>query len=225
MRTIAIGDIHGCCASLEALAEEAAFSGDDTIVTLGDYVDRGPDSRGVIDFLLQLGKKIKVVSLMGNHEIMMLKARRSEEAFMAWEVSEIGAEQTLASYGAKDLGGVPDEHWEFIESALPFHEIDTHFFVHANALADRPLDEQDDFVRYWEEFRDPPPHDNDKVMVCGHTSQRSGLPLNIGHAVCIDTWAYGDGWLTAFDVTNGAYWQTNEKGERRKDMIDALLKK
>jgi serine/threonine protein phosphatase 1 len=49
--------------------------------------------------------------------------------------------------------------------------------------------------------------------------------LNIGHAVCIDTWACGDGWLTAFDVTNGAYWQTNEKGERRKDVIDALLEK
>ena len=87
MRTIAIGDIHGCRASLEALAEYAEFSEGDIIVTLGDYVDRGPDSKGVIDFLLELRTRVKVVSLMGNHEILMLAARGSEQAFVNWEES------------------------------------------------------------------------------------------------------------------------------------------
>ena len=79
MRTLAIGDIHGCLRSLEALADYADFSADDTIVTLGDYVDRGPDSKGVIDFLIDLGKSHKLVCLKGNHEIMMQWARKDAE--------------------------------------------------------------------------------------------------------------------------------------------------
>jgi serine/threonine protein phosphatase 1 len=223
MRTIAIGDIHGCRASLEALVEYAGFAESDTIVTLGDYVDRGPDSKGVIDVILELGKNMEVVSLKGNHEVMMLEARESPQALMSWAVSGVGGEETLQSYGADDFSTVPDEHWEFLELALPFHEIGTHFFVHANAVADLPLEEQPDMTLYWEKFRDPPPHDNGKVMVCGHTSQHEGRPLNVGHAVCIDTWASGGQWLTAFDVTNGLYWQTNEQGERRKDVMSARL--
>ena len=70
MRTIAIGDIHGCLTSLRALVTHAGITPDDTIVTLGDYVDRGPDSRGVIDFLLRLRRDHNVISLMGNHELL-----------------------------------------------------------------------------------------------------------------------------------------------------------
>jgi serine/threonine protein phosphatase 1 len=223
MRTIAIGDIHGSRASLEALVEYAGFAESDTIVTLGDYVDRGPDSKGVIDFILELGKKMEVVSLKGNHEVMMLRARESPQALLSWALGGVGGDTTLQSYEADDFSRVPDEHWKFLESALPFHEIDTHFFVHANAVADLPLEDQSDMTLYWEEFRNPLPHDNGKVMVCGHTSQHEGLPLNLGHAVCIDTWVYGGQWLTAFDVTNGLYWQTNEQGERRQDVMLARL--
>jgi serine/threonine protein phosphatase 1 len=60
-------------------------------------------------------------------------------------------------------------------------------------------------------------------MVCGHTQQRSGVPLNVGHAVCLDTWAYGGGWLTCLDVTTGAVWQANQRGERRTAHIDDYL--
>ena len=70
----------------------------------------------------------------------------------------------------------------------------------------------------------PPPHQSGKSMVCGHTSQPSGLPVNLGHAICIDTWVYGDGWLTALDVGSGRYWQTNERGGRREDEIGTLLR-
>lgn len=223
MRTIAIGDIHGCRASLEALAEYAEFSADDTIVTLGDYVDRGPDSKGVIDFILDLRTRMKVVSLKGNHELMMLQARHSAQALLSWAVAGVGGEETLQSYGGEDFGAVPEEHWEFLENGLPFHEIDTHFFVHANAADDAPLGEQPNFMLYWEKFYDPLPHRNGKIMVCGHTSQKDGVPLNVGHAVCIDTWACGGQWLTAFDVTSGIYWQANEQGELRKDHIASHL--
>ena len=59
------------------------------------------------------------------------------------------------------------------------------------------------------------PHCSGKVVVCGHTQQRSGLPLNLGHAVCIDTWAYGQGWLTCLDVLSGRIWQANQAGRVR----------
>src|SRR4029453_4765190 len=71
-RTIAIGDIHGCAAALGALVAAIEPTADDTLVALGDYVDRGPNSRGVLDELLALAKRCRLVPLLGNHEIMLL---------------------------------------------------------------------------------------------------------------------------------------------------------
>jgi len=61
-------------------------------------------------------------------------------------------------------------------------------------------------------------------MVCGHTAQKGGVPANLGHAICIDTWAYGGQWLTALDVESGTCWQCNEEGERRSDNVALYLK-
>jgi serine/threonine protein phosphatase 1 len=69
-------------------------------------------------------------------------------------------------------------------------------------------------VLLWEKLHDPLPHVSGKVMVCGHTKQNSGVPLNLGHAVCIDTGVYEpDGWLTCLDVRTGQYWQANQRGQ------------
>jgi serine/threonine protein phosphatase 1 len=72
---------------------------------------------------------------------------------------------------------------------------------------------------YWESFDNPPPHASGKIMICGHTSQKSGRPRGLGHAVCIDTWAYGQGWLTCLDVGSGKYWQADQQGETRWDWL------
>jgi serine/threonine protein phosphatase 1 len=70
-------------------------------------------------------------------------------------------------------------------------------------------------------FDDPAPHESGKIMVCGHTSQKVGRPRNVGHAVCIDTRAYGEvGWLTCLDVASGRYWQANQKGETRAGWLE-----
>ena len=221
MRTLAIGDIHGCRRSLEAMADYAGFAGDDTIVTLGDYVDRGPDSRGVIEFLLELRKTSKLMHLRGNHEIMMTEAKAGRKALLFWV--GVGGRATLNSYGGSGLDDVPDSHWQFFDECVAFFENDTHFFVHANAVPDVPLEDQPDHVRYWEPFGSPAPHQNGKTMVCGHTSQKSGVPINVGHAICIDTWACGGGWLTCLDTGSGVYWQTSEAGERQSGQISSLL--
>lgn len=83
---------------------------------------------------------------------------------------------------------MPERHWQFIEKRLlPTFETDRHFFVHANAYPDMASDEQPDFMLFWEQFDDPPLHESGKIMVCGHTSQKSGLPITNGNAICIDT--------------------------------------
>lgn len=223
MRQLAIGDIHGCIESLTALAEFVPFQPDDRIITLGDYVNRGPNTCAVLDWLIARMKNGNLVPLRGNHEIMMLEARDSNEAFQRW--IEVGGDATLRSYSPFDDGGrlvdIPDLHWRFIEDqTLPWFESERHFFVHANAYPDCPLAEQPDFMLYWEKFDNPAPHESGKVMVCGHTSQKSGVPRNFGHAVCIDTWACGKGWLTCLDVDSGRYWQANQRGETRSDWLD-----
>jgi serine/threonine protein phosphatase 1 len=223
MRHVAVGDVHGCLTALTSLVEFVELRADDVLVTLGDYVDRGPDSCAVLDWLIARQRRGTLVALRGNHEIMMLDARDSDEAMVTWK--QVGGDAALASYSpfgdAGRLADVPDEHWQFLESTLPYYETRAHFFVHANAYPDCPLAHQPDFMLYWESFDDPPPHESGKVMVCGHTPQRGGRPRSVGHAVCIDTWACGKGWLTALDVESGRYWQANQKGERRGGWLEA----
>jgi hypothetical protein len=60
-------------------------------------------------------------------------------------------------------------------------------------------------------------------MICGHTAQKSGRPLNLAHAVCIDTFVYGDGWLTCLNVTTGQIWQANQRRQTRAFHIDDLI--
>jgi serine/threonine protein phosphatase 1 len=153
---------------------------------------------------------------------MMVQARESKESFRAWQ--GCGGIFTLASYSPIDDGGqlvdVPDSHWEFLENGtVAWYQTDSHFFVHANAYPDCPLEEQPEFMLYWEEFNNPPAHQSGKVMICGHTPQESGKPLNLGHAICIDTWACKNGWLTCLDVGSGMYWQANQRGKTRHNRL------
>jgi serine/threonine protein phosphatase 1 len=219
-RILAIGDIHGCINALQTLEQFAEFRPVDTIVTLGDYIDRGPDSCAVIDWLLHAQKKLSLKPLRGNHEIMMLESRSKPECMLDWMA--VGGESTLRSYSPFENDGgslvdVPDSHWDFLEHhLLPYFECDTHFFVHANALPDIPLDEQPAFYLYWQEFGDPCRHECGKIMVCGHSSQKSGVPKSNGDAICIDTFACGGGWLSCLDVETGTVWQSNENGDTRR---------
>jgi serine/threonine protein phosphatase 1 len=226
-RHLAIGDIHGCYDALRTLCDFVGLRDDDTIITLGDYPNRGPNSNAVFDWLIHLDQSHNLQPLRGNHDIMMLDARDDESAYRKW--MGVGGAATLRSYAPFDgdpgsLADVPEAHWNFLANRLlPYFETDTHFFVHANAYPDIPLAEQPDFMLFWEPFNDPPPHESGKIMVCGHTSQKSGLPAANRHAVCIDTWACGDGWLSCLHVESGAIWQANQHGETRRLWLDELF--
>ncbi|MBY0512714.1 MAG: serine/threonine protein phosphatase, partial [Gemmataceae bacterium] len=85
MRVLAIGDVHGCLEPLDALLDWVRPGPDDTVVTLGDYVDRGPDTKGVLDRLIGLKREgLRLVCLRGNHELMMLAAREGRGDLRMW---------------------------------------------------------------------------------------------------------------------------------------------
>ncbi len=227
-RALAIGDIHGCSRALETLLAAVDPRPEDQVITLGDVIDRGPDSYSVIECLLRLRHKCDLICLRGNHELMMTWARQDATEHRGWLAC--GGAEALASYARNGkpgtLADVPDHHWDFLErQCVAWHETDTHFFVHANAHPEMPLDEQPDYLLYWEPFGCPAPHVSGKIMVCGHTQQHDGLPRNLGHAVCIDTCAYGDGWLSCLDVSTGRIWQANQAGERCTFWLDDLLER
>ncbi|MDQ3815530.1 MAG: serine/threonine protein phosphatase, partial [Armatimonadota bacterium] len=225
-RTLAIGDIHGCSRAFDLLIAAVQLQPDDRIIALGDYVDRGPDSKGVLDRLIALHATGRLVALRGNHEIMMLLARVDVSSARFW--LKFGGDTTLASYATsgqpKTLRDVPRSHWEFIENVcVNYYETDMHIFVHAGLNPDLALSDQPESVLFWERFADVGPHFSGKTVICGHTSQKSGRPINLGYAICIDTCVYGQGWLTCLDVTSGKVWQTNQAGQQRTAWIHDFL--
>lgn len=216
-RVIAIGDIHGCSRALDALVEAIAPAADDTLVMLGDYCDRGPDTRGVIERLLELQASCQLIPLLGNHEQMMMDVVLAQQPPYDW--LKFGGVDTLDSYGfSGDLGCIPPSHLEFLSQLRDYYETETHFFVHANYLSDVPLDEQPTDVLRWLKLTQelPGPHINGKQAVVGHTHDRAGEIFSVGHLVCIDTYCYGGGWLTAMDVNDQQLWQADASGNLRE---------
>ncbi|MGH9676519.1 MAG: metallophosphoesterase family protein [Candidatus Acidiferrum sp.] len=225
MRILAIGDIHGCARALGTLLAVSKPRPDDLIISLGDYVDRGPDSRGVLDQMVILQSTGRLVPLRGNHDLMMLHAREWDHASALW--LGCGGKQTLSSYGASDsrpddLLLIPEAHWNFLENhCVNYHETDSHLFVHASVRPEWPLADQLTDVLLWEKLDGPVAHCSGKTLVCGHTKQTAGVPLNYGTTICIDTGAYAEGgWLTCLDVLDGCYWQANEDGEVRAGWLE-----
>lgn len=211
--TIAIGDIHGCYNALQTMLELIQPSKEDLIITLGDYVDRGPDSKKVIDILLDLQDTHNTVHLMGNHEIQMIRALEAPHHMERFLSSLCGGQETLDNYGGS-FNDIPEKHWDFITSTQLYYESESHIFVHAGVEKDTPMDQQNAETLYYKRFHEAAPHISGKPYICGHSIQ-GDLPTNLNYAICLDTCAYGGGWLTALNPDTGDLWQTNESGKYR----------
>lgn len=220
-RIIAIGDIHGCATALKTLLDAIQPDQCDLIVSLGDYIDRGPDSKGVIEQLIALSNKTQLVPLIGNHEVMMLDsldAARSERYASETHMwLSCGGQETMESYGGHP-DDVPAEHIGFIEDCQLYFETENHIFVHANYEHNKPLKQQPQRMLLWTHLTMslPKPHVSGKTVVVGHTPQQSGEILDLGHVIGIDTFCIGNGWLTALDVLAMDVWQADKDGRLRE---------
>lgn len=215
-RIYAIGDIHGCLDELNALTakitEDMASldSHDAQLIFLGDYVDRGPDSKGVIERLLDVQDAHEdVIFLKGNHEAAMLDFIAAPEDMASW--LDWGGRETLKSYGAPydpkasyiEMAGalyenMPPDHLDFIRSLSLYHEAEDYLFVHAGIRPGRPLTEQREEDLLWirKRFHNAAPHERpDQTVVHGH--QPDSKPINTDWRICVDTGVYYSGNLTA----------------------------
>lgn len=212
-RLIAIGDIHGCSHALDALIEAIHPTEDDVIVTLGDYVDRGPDVPGVLDQLIALRRRCKLMPLLGNHDQVMMAAVFGHIEPKIW--LEMDGQKTVEAYGS--IRDIPSEHTDFLSSCELCLETHSHIFMHAGYDPELPLEKQSIESLLWKSLRDgiPKCHMSGKRAIVGHTSQKNGQILDAGHIVCIDTFCCGGKWLTALDVHSGRVWQTSQSGKQR----------
>ncbi len=215
-RIIAIGDIHGCSAALRAILGAIAPAPEDWLVPLGDVVNRGPDSRGVIEILKSLQNSCRVTPILGNHDEMFIRFWELNAVPSAWLAMGGGA--TLDSYGpGRTFSHVPVSHIDFARSFACAVETEHHLLLHAQYDPNRPLEETPGETLRWASLREriPEAHASGKRAIVGHTSQKTGEILDRGHIVCIDTFCCGGGWLTALEVASCRVWQADRLGRLR----------
>jgi len=206
-KIFAIGDIHGCAAKLKLLLSRLPFDREhDTLVFLGDYLDRGPDAKGVLDQLCQLrADGVRLIPLLGNHEYLLLEYHRSGDQALLPYLRRLGLENTLESYGGASLSALasltfmPQEHRDFLFSLLSHWESNEYIFVHAGLRHDQPLAEQDisDLCEVREPFLSQE-RNYGKRVIFGHTPFVTPLltPFRTG----IDTGAVYGNLLTSVEL-------------------------
>lgn len=216
--TYAIGDIHGCRVALESLLEALPLNEADTIICLGDYIDRGPNSKGVIELLLAVREEYQFHHIIGNHELFLRDAMK-EENIKFFTSTKVGGKETIKSYG-KTLSDIPPAHLKFLfHESLPFFETETHIFVHGGLDCDFPPSVQSLETLAWKRFHDAEPHFSGKTVICGHTIVGETPEMVGDHTIGIDTGAGKGGWITALQVETGTYFQGNERGEVRQGSL------
>ena len=191
MARYAIGDVHGCARTLAALLARIAPSPDDHLVFVGDYIDRGPDTPGTVDALVDLATRVHCTFLRGNHDQLMLDALAGLRgaAYDAWLLHN-GGDATMAQYARR--GGVPDAHADFLAATHLAFDAPEAAYVHAGLDPHRSVAEQladpDPATLLWTRahLRVPPGEVVwEKPVVFGHTPREA--PLVTGTLVAIDT--------------------------------------
>ncbi|MCI5082174.1 MAG: serine/threonine protein phosphatase [Saprospiraceae bacterium] len=172
MKKIAISDIHGCARTFVALLEKVDFQKEDSLYLLGDYIDRGPDSKGVLDTILSMQKEgFNVFCLKGNHEDLMLKGLMGDrDALLTWLMN--GGEEALSSFDPEETGNVPSRYLAFLDSLPCYFEVDHYILVHAglNFIGGNPFENQHSlmWIRNWYQDIDRA-WLGDRIIVHGHT--------------------------------------------------------
>ena len=168
-RLIAIGDIHGELFKLNELLRQLNPQKEDTLVFLGDYIDRGKFSRQVVERLIELSEETNCIFLKGNHEQMMMKLLESsrETDIDFWMMN--GGSETFDSYGS--YSEIFNLHEDFYENLKPYYLTDKYLFVHAGINPNKPLEEQteDDLLWIRDDFINRK-HNLKQKVIFGHTA-------------------------------------------------------
>lgn len=226
-RVIAVGDIHGVLTKLTTLIAKIAPGADERFIFLGDYIDRGPESKGVIEYLIAFGQQYPdTIFLRGNHEQMFLDAL-AENGFVpdgerlrdlsprfarnAWVCDtaillQNGGMATFANYGG-GMGAIPDTHIEFIKNTVLIHREPGFVFAHGGFDPNQPIDDQrDPYLVLWQRDHSPVLAQLESMnltLVHGHTPG----PLSLNRIFSLDTGAVYGRELTACDVLTRTVWQ------------------
>lgn len=225
MRCYVVGDIHGCAEELARLLESLPLEPGDRLVFLGDYVDRGPDSKGVISYLIDLKRRgtQEMIFLKGNHEDMFLSylglTGKYGEMFLV-----NGGAATLASYGLLEKRNLPQEirpslpqdHIEFLQDLKSHYLMPPFLFVHAGINPRKPLEQQTHEEMLWirDEFilnQHPLPF----TIVFGHTPQQEVL-FHLPYKVGLDTGLVFGNKLTCLEVKEKVLFQVTRGAKQIK---------
>jgi serine/threonine protein phosphatase 1 len=227
-RLFAIGDIHGCPDELGALLKSISPRHGDTVVFIGDYVDRGPSARDVIDQVLELPSTgAEIVALKGNHEDMMLSylglPGNYGESFLF-----NGGAATLDSYGVGEreldhaIQHLPDQHIAFLMNLALSYLRPPYLFVHAGVMPARQLEEQEPEDLLWirQEFINRP-HCLDATVVFGHTPMRDTM-IDLPYKLGIDTGLVYGGKLSCVEFAEGVLYQVSRASRQVTSRAIAL---
>jgi serine/threonine protein phosphatase 1 len=196
-KTYVIPDIHGrhdlLCDGLAEITARSRGNGG-VIITIGDYVDKGPQSKQVVDLLRSgVGEDFRLVALKGNHDALMIDALRDSLKMPTWLAK--GGDSALASYGG-DAADVPQSHIDWLDRLKLMH-LDAHrLYVHAGVDPDLPLDRQDEHTLLWKRYAKGFPLGFGKFHVVHGHDNCPGGPLLYEGRTNLDTLAWRTGQLT-----------------------------
>lgn len=204
-----ISDIHGCLNTLRSLVETMVIpTKDDTLIFVGDYIDRGPDSKGVLDYVMDLQiQGFSVVALKGNHEEFMAKAYEEEQqlkSFLFFKKAnkskemwlKYGGLEAMKSFRTTNLAEIPPFYIDWINQRPLYHQLDKFFIVHAGLNFDIPDPLQDTHAMTWvREYRIDPSKINNRRLIHGH------VPVSLDFIYL----TLNNGTYPFVDIDNGCY--------------------
>ncbi len=224
MALYAVGDIHGHLIALKSLMNALEIEDHETIVFLGDYVDKGPDVAGTLDFLVELSSRENFIFLRGNHDQLFIDALLDKNAVKVWEC--LAGEDPLRSYGSGNtedlISKIPSSHKDFlINRCKDFHETESYIFVHGGMRPHLSPEQEDIDHLHWLTLGQAQAHESGKTIVCGHSSQASGQIADLKHTICIDTGVTKGKSLTCLNITDFSYTQVSPKGQIHRGKLSA----
>lgn len=216
MKKFVITDIHGCRLTFQKLLEKVKFSDEDKLFLLGDYIDRGPDSKGVISDIMYMQKQgIQIECIRGNHEDQMLLAKNNPSEAVQWW--RWGGKETTASFGyslPSEIKKIPNKYWKWLNDLPHYIEEDNYIMVHAGLNFKVP-DPMNDYssILWARQWYDQINYNwlEDRIIIHGHTPANQEAiedqlqKLDYQQYLDIDNGCYknknGQGQLCAFEIT------------------------